>query len=74
MRAPDERFVGLPDWPFECREVLVPAGPTVPEVDTISVAYVDEGPLDATPVVMLHGEPTWGYLYRHMVRDLLALG
>lgn len=74
VRAPDERFVGLPDWPYVRREVLVPAGPTVPGVDTLSVAYIDEGPRDATPVVMLHGEPTWGYLYRHMVRDLLDLG
>jgi ABC-2 type transport system ATP-binding protein len=54
--------------------VLVPAGRTVPEVDTISVAYIDEGPRDGTAVVMLHGEPTWGYLYRHMVRDLIDRG
>ena len=74
VRAPDDRFVGLPDWPYERREVLVPAGPTVPEVATLSVAYIDEGPRDAIPVVMLHGEPTWGYLYRHMVRDLLDRG
>jgi haloalkane dehalogenase len=72
--ARDDRFAGLPDWPYERREVLVPAGPTVPEVDTISVAHIDEGPSEATPVVLLHGEPTWGYLYRHMVRDLLDLG
>lgn len=74
VRAPDDRFAGLPDWPYGRREVLVPAGPTVPEVDTISIAYIDEGPRDATPVVMLHGEPTWGYLYRHMIRDLVDLG
>lgn len=74
MRAPDDRFVELPGWPYTRREVLVPAGPTVPECDTLSVAFIDEGPTDGIPVVMLHGEPTWGYLYRHMVRDLLALG
>ncbi|MFM8971868.1 MAG: haloalkane dehalogenase [Actinomycetota bacterium] len=74
VRAPDDRFVELPGWPYTRREVLVPAGPTVPECDTLSVAFIDEGPTDGIPVVMLHGEPTWGYLYRHMVRDLLALG
>lgn len=74
VRAPDARFADLPDWPYPRREVLVPAGATVPEVATISVAYIDEGPPDARPIVMLHGEPTWGYLYRHMVRDLLDLG
>ncbi|MFM7617125.1 MAG: haloalkane dehalogenase [Actinomycetes bacterium] len=74
VRAPDDRFVELPGWPYTRREVLVPAGPTVPECDTLSVAFIDEGPTDGIPVVMLHGEPTWGYLYRHMVRDLLTLG
>lgn len=74
LRAPDSRFAGLPDWPYARREVLVPAGPTVPGVDTLSVAFVDEGPRDGTPVVLLHGEPTWGYLYRHMVRGLVDRG
>ncbi|MEI8336802.1 MAG: haloalkane dehalogenase [Actinomycetes bacterium] len=74
VRSPAERFLNLPDWPYERREVLVPAGPTIPGIETLSVAYVDEGPKDAIPVVMLHGEPTWGYLYRHMMKDLLERG
>ena len=74
VRSPEARFLNLPDWPYERREILVPAGPTIPGVETLSVAYVDAGPIDAIPVVMLHGEPTWGYLYRHMMIELLDLG
>jgi haloalkane dehalogenase len=58
VRTPDERFAGLPDWPF---------APHYADVDGLRLAYVDEGPRDAAPVLMLHGEPSWSYLYRSMI-------
>ena len=68
-RTPDERFDGLVDWPWEPRYADI-------EVDGLDlrVAWVDEGPRDAHPVVLLHGEPTWGYLWRHVVPPLLEAG
>jgi haloalkane dehalogenase len=65
VRTPDDCFTGLVDYPYEPRYV---------EVDGLRVAYVDEGPADATPVLLLHGEPTWGYLYRRMIPPLLDAG
>jgi haloalkane dehalogenase len=58
LRTPDERFEGLPGYDF---------APHYTEVDGLRVHHVDEGPRDAAPVLMLHGEPSWSYLYRHMV-------
>lgn len=58
-RTPEDRFRGLPDYPF---------APHYAEVgDGLRMHHVDEGPRDAAPVLMLHGEPTWSYLYRHMI-------
>lgn len=58
VRTPDERFARLTDFPF---------APHYVDVDGLRVHYVDEGPRDAAPVLMLHGEPTWSYLYRSMI-------
>ena len=66
LRTPDERFVDLPDYPFASHYAAVGAG--------LRMHYVDEGPADATPVLMLHGEPSWSYLYRHMVPVFTAAG
>ncbi len=55
-RTPDERFDGLPGYAFEPRYV---------EQDGLRMHYVDEG--EGTPVLMLHGEPTWAFLYRKMI-------
>jgi haloalkane dehalogenase len=60
-RTPDERFEGLPDWVYQ---------PRWRELDGLRLAHVDEG--DGLPVVFLHGEPTWSFLWRHVlvpVRD-----
>ncbi len=58
-RAPDARFSGLPDYPFTPHWREVGGG--------LRMHFVDEGPRDAPPVLMLHGEPSWSYLYRHMI-------
>ena len=64
--TPDERFSGLPDWPYPPVHAEIAGG--------LRIHYVDEGAADAQPVLMLHGEPTWGYLYRKMIGPLVAAG
>lgn len=72
LRTPDERFAGLPDYPFAPHYVEVPCGDGS---GTLRVHYVDEGPRDASETVLLmHGEPSWSYLYRRMVPPLVAAG
>jgi haloalkane dehalogenase len=63
FRTPDERFEGLPGFPFE---------PNYTDVDGLRIHYVDEGAGD--PVVCFHGEPTWAYLYRKMIPPLVEGG
>ena len=58
LRTPDERFRSLKDYPFE---------PRYAEIDGLRMHYVDEGPREAEPILMLHGEPSWSYLYRSMI-------
>ena len=70
LRTPDERFENLPGWPYEPRYVEMPDG----EGGTLRVHYVDEGPADAPPILCLHGEPSWAYLYRKMIAVLTAAG
>jgi len=65
LRTPDERFANLPGYPFAPRYV---------EVDELRMHYVDEGPSGAAPVLLLHGEPSWSYLYRTMIPILAAAG
>ncbi len=62
-RTPDERFDGLPDWPF---------APRYADQDGLRMHYVDEG--DGDPILLLHGEPTWGFLYRRMIPALAGAG
>jgi len=65
LRTPDERFENLPGYDFE---------PHYAEVDGLRMHYVDEGPRDAPPVLLLHGEPSWSYLYRKMIPVIAAAG
>jgi len=74
LRTPDECFDSLPDWPYAPRYTEVAADPTVLDGPQLRVAHIDEGPPDAAPVLLLHGEPTWGYLYRHIVPLLVEAG
>jgi haloalkane dehalogenase len=70
LRTPDERFADLPDFPFEPHHVEVDDG----EGGTIRIHHLDEGPTDAAPVLLMHGEPTWSYLYRHVIPGLVDAG
>ncbi|KAA1250828.1 haloalkane dehalogenase [Mycobacterium simiae] len=70
LRTPDTRFANLDGYPFEPHYLDVSASDTGP----LRMHYVDEGPRDAAPVVLLHGEPTWSYLYRTMIPPLAAAG
>lgn len=71
LRTPDERFENLDGYPFEPHYVHL----TNPDGgDDIRMHYVDEGPRNAKPVVLLHGEPTWSYLYRKMIPGLVQAG
>lgn len=70
LRTPDERFAGLQDWPF---------APHYAEIDDadgarLRLAYVDEGPRDGKVVLLMHGEPSWSYLYRKIIPPLAAKG
>ncbi|WP_108666768.1 haloalkane dehalogenase [Euzebya rosea] len=66
LTTPADRFDDLPDWPYASQRVDVGHG--------AHMAFVDEGPRDAAPILLLHGEPTWSYLYRHMIPGLLEAG
>jgi haloalkane dehalogenase len=70
LRTPDERFSGLPGYSFEPHYADVPSG----DGDSLRVHYLDEGPREAEPVLLLHGEPSWSYLYRTMIPILAAAG
>ena len=70
LRTPDEAFVSLPDFPFEPHYVEVPSG----EGETLRVHYLDEGPRDGAVVLLMHGEPSWCFLYRKMIPTLTAAG
>ena len=70
LRTPDERFAALPGFAYP---------PHYAEIEdrrfgSLRMAYADEGPRDAPPVLMLHGEPTWSYLYRKMIQPVVAAG
>lgn len=65
LRTPEERFAKVPDFPYEPRRV---------EVGGLRIAFIDEGPRDAPPVLLMHGEPTWSFLYRKMIPPLVAAG
>jgi haloalkane dehalogenase len=73
LRTPDDRFADLPGYGFEPSYVDVDAGDGTG--DTLRVHYVDAGPADAAETVLLmHGEPSWSYLYRTMIPVLVDAG
>ncbi len=66
VRTPEERFADLPGYPFVPRHATLPDG--------LRLHYVDEGPPDGETVLLLHGQPTWSYLYRTVVARLAEQG
>lgn len=71
LRTPDSRFENLPDWAFQPHYTAVTDAVTG---QNLQMACVDEGPRDGPTVLLMHGEPTWSYLYRHIIPKLVALG
>jgi haloalkane dehalogenase len=65
VRTPDEAFVDLPGFPWPARYL---------QWSGLRIARIDEGAADAPVALLLHGEPTWSYLYRRMIPPLLAAG
>ncbi|HSZ36357.1 MAG TPA: haloalkane dehalogenase [Acidimicrobiales bacterium] len=66
LRTPEQHFAGLPGFPSEARYAELPDG--------LRIHYVDEGPENAETVLLLHGQPTWSYLYRKVIDRLVAEG
>jgi len=70
LQTPIERFENLPDYPFEPHYV----GIGDKQFGSLLMHFVDEGPRDAPVALMLHGEPTWSFLYRKMIPIVVAAG
>ena len=72
-RTPDDRFATITDWPYA--PVYTNVNINDGSNDTLRIHHVDEGPRDAHETILLmHGEPSWGYLYRHMMKIHIAAG
>ena len=70
LRTPEQRFDGLPGYPWEARYLS-----DLPALDGLRMHYLDEGPKDAPRTwLCLHGNPAWSYLYRKMIPVFLAAG
>lgn len=65
LRTPDEHFADLTDFAYE---------PSYVDVDGLRMAYIEVGPSTGPVILLLHGEPTWGYLYRRMIPPLVEAG
>jgi haloalkane dehalogenase len=66
VRTPEERFADLPGFPLTPRYAELPDG--------VRVHYVDEGPPDSETVLLVHGQPTWSFLYRTVIARLVTHG
>ena len=64
-RTPEERFENLQDFPFK---------PNYMQIGAYRIHYLDEGPADGAPILLIHGEPTWSYLFRKMIPIFTAAG
>ncbi|UIJ35301.1 haloalkane dehalogenase [Allobranchiibius sp. GilTou73] len=69
-RTPDAAFAQLPDFPWEPAYAQV----ADPDGGTMRMAYVDVGPVDGPVALLLHGEPSWSFLYRQVIRVLADHG
>ena len=70
LRTPDERFDNIPDYPFAPHYLDLNDS----RFDALRMHYVDEGPANGPIVLLLHGEPTWSFLYRKMIPPLAEAG
>jgi len=70
LRTPDERFEGLPDFPFDPHYIEVPDG----EDGLLRIHYVDENRRGDETVLLMHGEPSWSFLYRKMIPIIVRAG
>ena len=70
LRTPDERFANLPRYPFTPNYVEV----ETKGIPALRMHYVDAGPADAPTVVLVHGQPTWSFLYREVIHVLTDAG
>ncbi len=70
LRTPDDRFESLPDWPFapHYRDVVDADG------TALRLCWAEAGPADGQPVLLMHGEPSWSYLYRRIIPGLAGKG
>lgn len=66
LQTPEERFADIPDFPYQPRHAVV--------TDGLRMAYVQAGPPSGQPVLLLHGEPTWSFLYRRIIPILAGAG
>ena len=65
LRTPDDRFSDLSDYPFE---------PHYLQCDEVRIHYLNEGTSDSETVLLIHGEPSWSYLYRKMIPIIAGAG
>jgi haloalkane dehalogenase len=70
LRTPDERFAGLPEYAFQPRYTTLPDS----RFGGLRMHYLDEGPRDGHPVVLLHGQGCWAYIFRRMIPALVDAG
>ncbi len=69
-RTPDNCFENLPDYDFDPTYTII----TDNDGTDIRIHSVDVGPRDGDPILLMHGNPTWSYLYRHIIKGLMATG
>ncbi len=70
LRTPDAAFANLPDYPFAPHYTDIADADGTP----LRIHHIDEGPRDAAPILLMHGEPSWSFLYRKFVPPLAAAG
>ena len=70
LRTPDDRFSALPDFPYAPHYTEIADADGTP----LRIAHVEAGPADAAPALLMHGEPSWSFLYRRMIAKLAANG
>ncbi len=71
LRTPEARFADLPDFPWSPQWITVQADD---DFEPVRMAWVEDGPPDGPVVLLLHGEPSWSFLYRHMIPIFAAAG